>query len=118
MRLSQGGFGTFSLHKRSQKGYKLTGPEYLDYVYYVNNMDDNGNMPEDDLYNADESLLNSLNGFLDVDTKDGDDYIMASDEEKYQMLSSVLTDKRNFAREKIFSSGRLQTIYQMDNPDE
>ena len=118
MRLSQGGFGTFSLHKRSQKGYKLTGPEYLDYVYYVNNVDDNGNMPEDDLYNADETLLNSLNGFLDVDTKDGDDYIMASDEEKYQMLSSVLADKRNFAREKIFSSGRLQTIYQMDNPDE
>ena len=41
-----GGAGTFSLHNRTQGGYKLLNDEYLRYVQMVNNIDDNGNMPE------------------------------------------------------------------------
>ena len=116
LRLSVGGAGTFSLHNRTQGGYKLLNDEYLRYVQMVNNIDDNGNMPEDDGYDPSENFISKLNLYIDPSTPEGDEYFLAeSDEEKYDLLSDELSNKRTLARDKLFkTNNRLLTLKEID----
>ena len=116
LRLSVGGGGTFGLHNRTQGGYKLLNEEYLRYVQMVNNIDDNGNMPEDDGYDPSETFISKLNLYLDPDTEEGDEYFLAeSDEEKYDLLNDELSNKRTLSRNKLFkTNNRLLTLKEID----
>ena len=101
---------------RTQGGYKLLNDEYLRYVQMVNNIDDNGNMPEDDGYDPSETFISKLNLYIDPSTPEGDEYFLAeSDEEKYDLLNDELSNKRTLARDKLFkSNNRLLTLKEID----
>tara|TARA_R100001594_G_scaffold25862_1_gene50369 strand:+ start:7181 stop:10177 length:2997 start_codon:yes stop_codon:yes gene_type:complete len=116
MRLSIGGAGTFNYHGRSQGGYRLFNEEYLRYVQLVNNIDDNGNMPEDQGYNVKQTLLNKLTSFMEPGTKENEIYFLApNDEEKYELFNDVLSNKRSLARDNLFKSN--QRLIDLKNVD-
>ena len=117
IRLSETGMGTFSLHSTTQRGYKLYDGEYRDFVFMVNNLDDDGNLPTDRGYDSTTTMVVKMNRYLDPRTLEGQEYFKADEEEKFNLLNDVLSDARKVARDKLFSSGRLKEIYEADNPE-
>ena len=116
MRLSISGAGTFNYHGRKLGGYQLLNEEYIDHVITINNIDDNGNMPGDVGYNVDQTLLNQLNKYMEQGTKENKEYFLATDdEEKYELLSDVLSNKRSLAKEDIMKSN--QRLINLKNAD-
>ena len=45
------------------------------------------------------------------------EYLKLDNENKFLYLKDILDDRRDGAREKLFSSGRLGTLFARDNPD-
>ena len=116
MRLSISGAGTFNYHGRKLGGYQLLNEEYINHVITINNIDDNGNMPGDVGYNVDQTLLNQLNKYMEQGTKENKEYFLATDdEEKYELLSDVLSNKRSLAKEDIMKSN--QRLINLKNAD-
>jgi len=116
MRLSISGAGTFNYHGRKLGGYQLLNEEYIDHVITINNIDNNGNMPGDVGYNVDQTLLNQLNKYMEQGTKENKEYFLATDdEEKYELLSDVLSNKRSLAKEDIMKSN--QRLINLKNAD-
>ena len=112
IRLAVGGYGKFSNHKRKMRGYMLTAEEYLDFVGFVNTVDSEGRMPGEANYKVKEALLPSLTNAIK-----SKQYLKLDNEGKYQYLEDILNDRRDGAREKLFSSGRLGSLFARDNPD-
>lgn len=112
IRLAVGGYGKFSNHKRKMRGYMLTAEDYLDFVGYANNIDSEGRLPGDANYKVKERLLPSLTSAIN-----SKEYLKLDNENKFLYLKDILDDRRAEAREKLFSSGRLGTLFARDNPD-
>ena len=99
IRLVETGQGKFGFHRDRIGDMKLNADQYDMYVRTINQVDDRGKMPGDTGYEMAETLKTAM--MLEM-TKD--DYVLANtDEDRFNMLSNILTDRRRSARE--FMSG-------------
>lgn len=120
IRLSEVDAGTFSMHKKSIEGVKLSAQDYNDYIYLINNYDEEGRLPGDRGYNSEETLLNTLNSYMDPTTDNGAFYFGASrdkdknafdDESRYNLLSAEVTQRRSYARKFMRENvGRIREV--------
>ena len=73
-------------------------------------------MPGDVGYNVEQTLLNQLDKYMKQGTKENKEYFLATDdEEKYELLSDVLSNKRSLAKEYIMKSN--QRLINLKNAD-
>ena len=120
IRLSEVDAGTFSMHKKTIEGVKLSAQDYNDYIYLINNFDEEGRLPGDRGYNPEETLLNTLNSYMDPTTDNGAFYFGASrdkdknafdDESRYNLLSAEVTQRRSYARKFMRENvGRIREV--------
>ena len=120
IRLSEVDVGTFGMHKKSIEGVKLSGQDYNDFIYLINNYDEEGRLPGDRGYNPEEILLNTLNSYMDPTTDNGAFYFGASrdkdknafdDESRYNLLSAEVTQRRSYARKFMRENvGRIREV--------
>jgi hypothetical protein len=92
--LARRGHGTLSLHPSRINGIQLNAKQYNDYVETINLIDQNGNMPDDDLYDPSQTLLMTLNNTL---TSDAYKELLYG-EDRFNELNNDLLSKRALAR--------------------
>ena len=117
IRLAEVGAGVFSAHpkkvgKTGGERYDLSSTEYNEYVHLVNEVDEYGNLPGDPGYDQTSSLAYELN-----DTVNNNDEYMALDfdGDKYDMLASVVGNRRKLALEHLISQNERLNILMDDN---
>lgn len=113
IRLSESGAGVFSPHPKKiglsgEDRYDLSSTEYNEYVHIVNEVDEYGNLPGDAGYDITSSLAFELQDIVNNDT----DYAkLQFDGDKYDMLSSVLSNRRKLARDHLINQNeRLKLL--------
>lgn len=100
IRLSETGIGTFPFHRDRVDGIKLNNLQFNDYVYLINNVDDNGRMMGDIGFDNEKTLLPAL-----LKKVNSVEYTtLRTDEEKFEELSSILTDRRSSARDMLIKT--------------
>ena len=107
-----GDVGTNGQHSFFQLIHQGTKKIPCDFVGFVNTVDSEGRMPGEANYKVKEALLPSLTNAIK-----SKQYLKLDNEGKYQYLEDILNDRRDGAREKLFSSGRLGSLFARDNPD-
>ena len=118
MRLSRTGIGTFSNHQqylvKDQDSYRMTDQEYNKYVYNINYVDDEGKLPGDIGYNSSKALLPSLNDVVfGGKSLESQQYNRGSDDERFEILETILSNRRSEARDLMFKGGRLQRVWSL-----
>lgn len=103
IRLAEVGAGVFGFHRDRIGQTKLNNEQFAMFVSTINTIDDRGFMPDDKFYDQTETLLNALNTV--VDSEEYADAI--TDDEKFDLLSAVLIDRRTLAKE--YMAGRPST---------
>ena len=123
MRLAMGGDGNqvFSPHKKQivagNNSYKMTAEEYNKYVYTINYIDKNEKLPGDKGYHAQSALLPALNDLVfGGKSKDSKLYMQSADDTRFNMLANILSDRRSYARDHMFQTGRLSQMKIADSP--
>ena len=105
IRLVETGQGKFGFHRARIGDAKLNADQYDMYVRTINQVDARGKMPGDNGYEMTETLKTAL--MLEITKKE---YILANtDEDRFDMLSTILSDRRRSARE--FMSGAPGTNF-------
>ena len=94
IRLSETGMGTFPFHRDRVEGVKLNSEQYNDYVRYINEVDAKGRVLGDPGYRPEEALLPALKNAV----SSTEYFTMQFDEERFELLSGILTDRRASAR--------------------
>jgi len=107
LRLSEIGIGTFSLHNKSINQVKLNNEEINEFHTLINTVDANGNTPEETGYDPTSTLTNALL----FEVLDADYNSLVTDEDKFKALNTILSDRRELAREAfIENSSRFQLM--------
>jgi len=105
LRLSETGMGTFSMHNKSINQVKLNSEEINEFHTLINTVDANGNTPEETGYDPSSTLANALL----FEVLDADYQSLITDEDKFKALNTILSDRRELAREAfIEGSTRFQ----------
>ena len=86
--------GTFPFHRDRVEGVKLNSEQFNNYVRYVNEVDANGRVLGDPGYKPEEALLPALKSAV----SSTEYFTMQFDEERFEELSGILTDRRASAR--------------------
>jgi len=117
IRLSEVGAGVFSAHpkkigKSGGERYDLSSTEYNEYVHLINEVDEYGNLPGDAGYDITSSLGYELQDTINNNT----DYMALDfDGDKFDMLSSIVSNRRKLATEHLISQNERLNILMDDN---
>ena len=116
LRLSERTGQVFASHpkkisKKDSDRYPLSGTEYNELVMLTNEIDENGLLPGDDGYDINTSLLPALEEEVNGDIYNNLDF----DEDKYDSLQTIVTDRRTLAKEKVIEqNSRLNILLGSD----
>jgi hypothetical protein len=89
VRLSIAGAGTISMHNRKINGVEMTSKEYNQYINIFNEVDINGNLPTDQGYDVNKTVLPYLERMIVVNPE----YNMAEDLDKYETFMQPIIGK-------------------------
>jgi len=103
IRLAEVGAGVFGFHRDRIGQTKLNNEQFSMFISTINTIDDRGYMPDDIYYDESEKLVIALDKMLT-----SEEYADAiTDDDKFDLLSGVLIERRTLAKE--YMAGRPGT---------
>ena len=103
IRLAEVGAGVFGFHRDRIGQTKLNNEQFSVFISTINTIDDRGYMPDDIYYDETEKLVIALDKMLT-----SEEYADAiTDDDKFDLLSGVLIERRTLAKE--YMAGRPGT---------
>ena len=111
LRLSERTGQVFASHpkkisKKDSERYFLSGTEYNELVMITNEVDENGLLPGDDGYDINTSLLPAIDQEINSDLYNNLEF----DEDKYDAINTIVTDRRKLAKEKVIEQNSRLNI--------
>ena len=102
IRLSETGAGSFSFHSKRIEKVLLNANEFNNFVRLVNEVDSEGNILGELGFNPDDTLLNALQD--EITNPDSDYLLLPTDEDRFNALNTILSNRRKGARTRIINS--------------
>jgi len=107
IRLSEIGAGSFSFHSKRVEKILLNNNQFNDLVYLINNVDGEGRQLGEPGFDSNDTLVNALNSEISSSEYN----LLPTDEDKFDALNSILSERRSEARRILIGSDtRLQYI--------